>query len=78
MTSHAIIGRPPVSKIKFMEMCHLGCSAIFIVSPVCIAALNVSVMGEPPVGLAVLLTKIFKSLYIKTGAMRIEYLSALF
>ena len=53
-----------------------------LLSPVFIAVLNVSVMGEPPVGLIVLLkqrkTKIFKSVYIKTGAMRIEYLSALF
>ena len=51
-------------------------------SPVFIAALNVSVMVEPPVGLIVLLnqskTYIFKSVYIKTGAIRIEYLSALF
>ena len=55
VTFHAILGRPPVSKMKLLEKCHWSCSVIFIVSPVFIAALNVSVMGESPVGLIVLL-----------------------
>ena len=46
MTFHVILGRPPVSKMKWLEKCHWRCSFIFLVSPVFIAALDVSVMGE--------------------------------
>ena len=55
VTFHVILGKPPVSKMKLLEKCHWSCSIIFVVSPVFIAALNVSVMGEPPVGLMILL-----------------------
>ena len=46
MTFHAILGRPPVSKMKLLEKCYWRYSVIFIASLVFIAALDVTVIGE--------------------------------
>ena len=56
MTFHVVLGRDPVSKTTFWENCLWCCSVIFIVSPVFIASLNITLVKWT--------RKIFKSLYI--------------
>ena len=46
VTFHEVLGKSSVSRKKLLKNCYWCRSVIFIVSPVFIAAMNTSVMGE--------------------------------